>query len=140
MILPALPTLGGPISIAGPDIPSLSPPALHYRRSPTRNTRKARSRVAGYLYLGRAACTEREVLHGHLPGVCVRPGYCATGGYYASASGDIQGFAAADRNGTWGKATEIPGLAALGTHQPIPGSTTRAHHQQARHPRNRAVR
>jgi hypothetical protein len=44
---------------------------------------------------------------------CVPPGYCAAGGFYASATGKLQGFMAAGRNGAWGKATGIPGLAAL---------------------------
>lgn len=44
---------------------------------------------------------------------CVPPGYCAAGGFYASASGDLQGFAVTGRNGTWGKAIQMPGLGAL---------------------------
>jgi hypothetical protein len=47
------------------------------------------------------------------PVSCVRPGYCAAGGYYASANGNLQAFVAVDRNGTWGKATEIPGFGTL---------------------------
>ncbi len=46
---------------------------------------------------------------------CVPPGYCAAGGFYASAAGEsrLQGFVASERNGVWGKATEVPGLSAL---------------------------
>jgi len=45
----------------------------------------------------------------------VRPpaGSCAAGGFYADASRDLQGFVAVERDGIWGTATGVPGLAAL---------------------------
>jgi hypothetical protein len=47
---------------------------------------------------------------------CVSPGYCAAGGDYIDATGvNSQGFVASERNGHWGKATEVPGLQALNT-------------------------
>jgi hypothetical protein len=45
---------------------------------------------------------------------CGSAGNCAAGGYYFRHGGQ-QGFTAAERNGRWGKATAVPGLAALNT-------------------------
>ena len=42
---------------------------------------------------------------------CRSPGNCTVGGSYFSQSG--AGFVATERNGHWGKATKVPGLAAL---------------------------
>jgi hypothetical protein len=44
---------------------------------------------------------------------CGSAGNCAAGGYYTDGSGGGQGFAAAEKNGRWGRAAGIPGLAAL---------------------------
>ncbi|HUC56090.1 MAG TPA: hypothetical protein VMA95_01715 [Streptosporangiaceae bacterium] len=44
---------------------------------------------------------------------CVSAGNCVAGGYYSEKGGRLQGFVAVERNGTWGKATGVPGLAAL---------------------------
>ncbi|SRR5712691_13411856 len=44
---------------------------------------------------------------------CVSPGYCAAGGDYSDRRGRGQGFVAGERNGRWGRAAGIPGLAAL---------------------------
>jgi hypothetical protein len=44
---------------------------------------------------------------------CGSAGSCAAGGYYTDGSGILQGFVASDDNGSWGTATEVPGLAAL---------------------------
>ncbi len=44
---------------------------------------------------------------------CASAGSCAAGGSYADASGHSQGFVAAERNGRWGTAIEVPGLGAL---------------------------
>jgi hypothetical protein len=46
---------------------------------------------------------------------CGSPGDCAAGGYYQDRArhGLRQGFVAAERNGVWGKAIGVPGLAAL---------------------------
>jgi hypothetical protein len=44
---------------------------------------------------------------------CAPAGSCAAGGFYTDKSGNSQGFVAAERNGRWGKATGVPGLAAL---------------------------
>ena len=50
---------------------------------------------------------------------CASPGNCAAGGYYGDRSrflnaGYGRGFVVSERNGRWGKAIEVPGLAALG--------------------------
>jgi hypothetical protein len=47
---------------------------------------------------------------------CSSPGNCAAGGtYYSDASGHSQAFVVSEKNGTWGTAIEVPGLAALNT-------------------------
>jgi len=44
---------------------------------------------------------------------CGSAGNCAAGGYYTDGGGHYQGFVAVERNGAWGTAIEVPGLAAL---------------------------
>jgi hypothetical protein len=44
---------------------------------------------------------------------CGSAGNCAAGGSYYDSSGETQGFVAVERNGRWGKAIGVPGLAAL---------------------------
>ncbi len=44
---------------------------------------------------------------------CASAGNCVAGGYYSEKNGRTQGFVAVERNGRWGKATRVPGLAAL---------------------------
>jgi hypothetical protein len=44
---------------------------------------------------------------------CASAGNCAAAGYYYEASGAVQAFVASQRNGTWHKAIEVPGTAAL---------------------------
>jgi hypothetical protein len=44
---------------------------------------------------------------------CSPAGNCAAGGSYLDHKQDQQGFVASEQNGTWGKAIEVPGLAAL---------------------------
>ena len=44
---------------------------------------------------------------------CGSAGNCAAGGYYTDRHGHEQGFVAVERHGRWGKAIEVPGLAAL---------------------------
>ena len=47
---------------------------------------------------------------------CSSPGNCAAGGTYSSdASGHTQAFVVSEKNGTWGNAIEVPGLAAMNT-------------------------
>ena len=46
---------------------------------------------------------------------CPSAGNCAAGGDYDDPSGNLQVFVAVERNGTWGTATGVPGLAALNT-------------------------
>jgi len=46
---------------------------------------------------------------------CASAGNCAAGGIYLEHRGGWQGFVAAERNGRWGQAIEVPGLAALNT-------------------------
>ncbi|MGH3297350.1 MAG: hypothetical protein ACRDP7_36710 [Trebonia sp.] len=45
---------------------------------------------------------------------CASAGSCVAGGYYAGLNAVLQGFVAVERNGRWGPATKVPGLAALG--------------------------
>ena len=46
---------------------------------------------------------------------CASAGNCAAGGSYDTrSSGKLQGFVVDERNGRWGKAIGVPGLAALG--------------------------
>ncbi len=44
---------------------------------------------------------------------CASAGNCAAGGYYPDRSNHLQGFVVSERDGTWGRATGVPGLAAL---------------------------
>jgi hypothetical protein len=46
---------------------------------------------------------------------CPSAGNCAAGGSYLDRHHREQGFVAVERNGTWGTATRVPGLAALNT-------------------------
>ena len=46
---------------------------------------------------------------------CGSAGSCAAGGSYTGRRGHEQGFVAVERNGVWGTAIEVPGLAALNT-------------------------
>ena len=46
---------------------------------------------------------------------CASAGNCVAGGAYNSSRGDSQGFVAAETNGVWGQAAEVPGLGALNT-------------------------
>jgi len=44
---------------------------------------------------------------------CGSAGNCAAGGYYRDQNRNYQGFVASERDGVWGQAIEVPGLAAL---------------------------
>jgi hypothetical protein len=44
---------------------------------------------------------------------CPSPGYCAAVGFYRDGGGHWQGFVVSERNGRWGQAIKVPGLAAL---------------------------
>ena len=44
---------------------------------------------------------------------CASAGSCAAAGDYTDGGQNGQGFVAAERNGRWGTAIEIPGLGAL---------------------------
>ncbi len=44
---------------------------------------------------------------------CASAGNCAAGGSYTDGSGRAQAFVVSERNGTWGKAIEVPGSGAL---------------------------
>ncbi|HEY2305222.1 MAG TPA: hypothetical protein VGI05_05010 [Streptosporangiaceae bacterium] len=44
---------------------------------------------------------------------CGSAGNCSAGGGYANPSGQGQAFVVDQRNGTWGTAQEVPGIAAL---------------------------
>jgi len=46
---------------------------------------------------------------------CASAGNCAAGGFYTARHRRNEGFVAVERNGRWGKATAVPGLAALNT-------------------------
>ncbi len=47
---------------------------------------------------------------------CAPAGSCSAGGFYGDRDGNDQGFAVSERNGCWGKAIAVPGLAALNKH------------------------
>jgi hypothetical protein len=44
---------------------------------------------------------------------CASPGNCAATGNYTGAQDHNQAFVADEKNGTWGRAIEVPGLAAV---------------------------
>jgi hypothetical protein len=44
---------------------------------------------------------------------CASAGNCAAGGTYADGAGHRQALVVSERNGTWGKAIEVPGSGAL---------------------------
>ena len=44
---------------------------------------------------------------------CGSAGNCAAGGYYLDQNRNSQGFVVSEKNGAWGQAIEVPGLAAL---------------------------
>jgi hypothetical protein len=44
---------------------------------------------------------------------CASAGNCSAGGYYTDGSGHPQAFVVSEVKGTWGKAEEVPGFAAL---------------------------
>ena len=44
---------------------------------------------------------------------CASPGNCAAGGYYTDGDARQPGFVVSEKNGRWGRAVEVPGLAAL---------------------------
>jgi hypothetical protein len=44
---------------------------------------------------------------------CGAVGDCSAGGDYQDGSGHLQPFVVSEKNGTWGKAIEVPGIAAL---------------------------
>lgn len=46
---------------------------------------------------------------------CPAPGDCTTGGWYTDSSGNQQPFVARETSGTWRRAIELPGIAALNT-------------------------
>jgi len=44
---------------------------------------------------------------------CASAGNCEAGGFFTDGRGHVQAFLASERNGSWGKAIEVPGLGAL---------------------------
>ncbi|HEV2376661.1 MAG TPA: hypothetical protein VGS19_31370 [Streptosporangiaceae bacterium] len=46
---------------------------------------------------------------------CASPGNCGAGGYYEDTRAFHEAFVVSEVNGTWGRATEIPGVATLNT-------------------------
>ncbi len=44
---------------------------------------------------------------------CGSPGNCVAGGFYGDPDNHRQGFVVSEKNGVWGRAIEVPGLAAL---------------------------
>jgi len=63
---------------------------------------------------GLAALNQR-LLAGVRSVSCAGAGECAAGGFYAGKAGRVQGFVVSERNGVWGQAKPVPGLAALNT-------------------------
>ena len=45
---------------------------------------------------------------------CASPGNCGADGFFTDSSGNREPFVASERAGRWSKATDVPGLAALG--------------------------
>jgi hypothetical protein len=45
---------------------------------------------------------------------CATPGNCGANGFFTDKVGNGEPFVASERNGVWGKAMDVPGLAALG--------------------------
>ena len=50
---------------------------------------------------------------------CGSAGSCAAGGYYTDSAGVPHGFVADERNGAWGTAIGVPGLAALSRYSEV---------------------
>ncbi len=48
---------------------------------------------------------------------CASRGNCSAGGYLSDSSSGRQAFVVSEKNGTWGRAEEVPGTAALNTGQ-----------------------
>src|SRR5262249_56262429 len=46
---------------------------------------------------------------------CAKAGGCSAGGSYRAAPFKFQAFVAGEANGVWGKAQQVPGIAALNT-------------------------
>jgi len=46
---------------------------------------------------------------------CASAGNCAAGGYYTGSGGSVHAFIVSEKSGAWGRAVEVPGLAALNT-------------------------
>ena len=46
---------------------------------------------------------------------CASAGNCSAGGWYTESSGGTQAFVVTQTNGSWGRAQQVPGLAALNT-------------------------
>src|SRR5258705_5856440 len=44
---------------------------------------------------------------------CASAGNCAAGGLYTDGFGHVQAFVVSERNGTWGRARQVPGSGAL---------------------------
>jgi hypothetical protein len=62
-----------------------------------------------------AGVTALDMADGGFPALsCRSPGNCTAGGVDTDTSGNQQAFVASEKNGTWGTAAQIPGLAALG--------------------------
>jgi hypothetical protein len=49
---------------------------------------------------------------------CPSPGFCTAAGFYLDGNGHHQAFVVSETDFTWGKATPVPGLAALGNGGP----------------------
>jgi hypothetical protein len=50
---------------------------------------------------------------------CATPGNCGADGFFTDGSGNSEPFVASERSGKWAKATDVPGLAALGSRESI---------------------
>jgi hypothetical protein len=74
---------------------------------------------------GLAALSKGRASDGVVSVSCASPGNCAAAGAYADRAGLLRQFVAAERNGRWGKAIQVPGLAALnkGSSQPFSQAT-----------------
>ena len=106
------------------DIESLACPSAgncaalgSYRPSPTRNqvyvVNERHGRWAKARPLPGFAALNKGGYVGTVSVSCASAGNCAAGGQYEDSSGFLHGFVVTERNGAWGMAQKVPGLAAL---------------------------
>jgi hypothetical protein len=73
---------------------------------------------------GTAALNQGAQFAGTSSVSCTAAGTCSAGGLYTDSSGHLQAFVVSQVNGTWGKAREVPGTAALNQVGPDAGTNS----------------